>query len=141
MQRKNWRKRTKRAKITKRDKKPWVIALAVMVMFVVTMSGCSNRYAPHDIELPVTDSQSAKLPELYTAGDPAKITYEQIEGITADMTYGQVVEKLGPTLDIGSGMYVLVYELEDGKKFTMSVSRWDEPIGKTGKALIETNVK
>lgn len=118
-------------------KRLFLIAFATLgLSALLIISGCENRYEPHGIEISNTESKTAKLPELYVEGEPAKITYEQVKGIKRDMTYGQVVEMLGATKDIGSGVYVLEYQLEDGKSFVFSVVRWDDPIGKTGEDLL-----
>ena len=123
-------------------KRLFLIAFATLGLSALLItSGCENRYEPHGIEISNTESKTAELPKLYVDGAPAKITYEQVKGIKRDMTYGQVAEMLGATKDIGSGVYVLEYQLEDGKPFVFSVVRWDDPIGKTGSELIEEMTK
>lgn len=44
-----------------------------------------------------------------------------------------MVDALGEGIDIGSGVYVFLYEMEDGKPFILSVMNWSDKIEKSGK--------
>ncbi len=46
----------------------------------------------------------------------AKITSEQILELTPSMTYEDIINILGETQDIGSGIYILVYEVDRAYK-------------------------
>lgn len=70
-----------------------------------------------------------------------RIVQEQVKEIEKDTTYREIVELLGPTVDIGSGLHVLRYEFENGDDFLLSVPQWDTRIDKTGEELLEQNVK
>jgi len=67
----------------------------------------------------------------------ARITSEQVKRVTADMMYNDIVDLLGKTVDVGSGIYILQYEV-DGK-YTLDISfiSQDTPCGYSGDELLD----
>ncbi len=120
----------------------YVFLLAISLLFILpTCSGCAKTETSQVIE--VKDSEGAPLepPKLFAEGEPTKITKEQVMEIEKETTYREIVELLGPTVDIGSGLHVLHYKFENGDDFLLSVPKWDMSVNKTGEELLERNAK
>ncbi len=68
---------------------------------------------------------------------PAKVTSEQIRKLAPTMTYKDVIKALGETQDIGSGFYILVYEVDSKYTLNIPFSASDSQLGVTGEKLLE----
>ncbi len=68
---------------------------------------------------------------------PAKVTSEQIRKLTPAMTYKDVIKTLGKTQDIGSGFYILVYEVDNKYTLNIPFSSINSQLGVTGEKLLE----
>jgi len=66
----------------------------------------------------------------------AKITSEQVKQVTADMKYDDIVALLGETADIGSGIYILQYEVDGMYTLDISFISHDTPCGYSGDELL-----
>jgi len=67
-----------------------------------------------------------------------KVTSEQIQKLTPEMTYKDIILRLGETKDIGSGIYILVYEVDENYLLKISLKGDDAQLGATGKSLLKT---
>ena len=74
-----------------------------------------------------TSEQGAKI---------VKITSEQVKQVTADMKYDDIVALLGETVDIGSGIYILQYEVDGEYTLDISFISHDTPCGYSGDELL-----
>ncbi|HKL98758.1 MAG TPA: hypothetical protein VJZ06_02470 [Mobilitalea sp.] len=68
---------------------------------------------------------------------PAKVTSEQIKKLTPDMNYDDIISILGETQDIGSGIYILVYEVDGTYLLNIPLAGYDAQLGVTGEKLLE----
>lgn len=71
----------------------------------------------------------------------AKITSDQIRAIKAGMTYKEIIEQLGVTKDIGSGLHVLQYAVDGDKILYLSFANENDVCTKSGEELLQTLVK
>ena len=76
--------------------------------------------------------------EYYSLHYTAKITSEQIKNIKAGMTYNKIIEYLGPTKDIGSGLHVLLYAVDGDKVFYLSYADGKDVCSQSGAQLLKT---
>ncbi|NMC57739.1 MAG: hypothetical protein GYA50_11015 [Eubacteriaceae bacterium] len=76
--------------------------------------------------------------EYYSLHYTAKITSEQIKSIKAGMTYDKIIEYLGPTKDIGSGVHVLLYAVDGDKVFYLSYADGKDVCNQSGEQLLKT---
>lgn len=68
---------------------------------------------------------------------PTQVTSEQIKALTPTMTRKDVIEALGDTQDIGSGIYVLVYEVDQKNLLNIPFAGDDAQLGVNGEKLLE----
>ena len=66
-----------------------------------------------------------------------KVTSEQIRQLTPSMTYRDVIASLGETQDIGSGFYILKYEVDNNYFLNIPFSGDNAQLGVTGEKLLE----
>ncbi|MDR6553162.1 hypothetical protein J2736_004369 [Paenibacillus qinlingensis] len=90
----------------------------VFILFFVTLMtvllGCSNHSTP---------SNSTEPPVLTT--EIRKITLSQLKQITKDMSYKELIHKLGNTKDIGSGISIFRYKFANGKFLDINMFEHD----------------
>ncbi len=67
----------------------------------------------------------------------AEVTSEQVKKLTPSMTCADVIEALGDTRDIGSGNYILEYEVDGGYLLRISFAGDDAQLGTTGDGLLD----
>ena len=75
-------------------------------------------------EIPVTDKM-------------AQVTSEQISKLTPTMTYKDIIKLLGETVDVGSGIYILQYNVDDEYVIEISFADDNAQLGVTGNKLLE----
>ena len=68
---------------------------------------------------------------------PTQVTSEQIRELTPTMTREEVLSFLGNTQDIGSGIYVYVYEVDGGYLLRIPFASDDAQLGVTGEDLLK----
>lgn len=67
-----------------------------------------------------------------------KISSEKIKKLTPEMNYKDIVHILGDTKDIGSGIYILLYEVDEKYILKIYLKGDYEPLGTTGESLLKT---
>lgn len=70
------------------------------------------------------------------AETPTQVTSAQIRELRPDMTRSEVLTLLGGTQDIGSGIYVYVYEVDGEYLLHIPFASDDAQLGVTGEALL-----
>lgn len=72
------------------------------------------------------------------AGAPAQVTSEQVRALTPDMTREEVLALLGGTQDVGSGIYVYVYEVDGKYLLRIPFAGDGAQLGVTGEELLKS---
>lgn len=72
------------------------------------------------------------------AGAPAQVTSEQVRSLTPDMTREEVLALLGGTQDVGSGIYVYVYEIDGKYLLRIPFAGDGAQLGVTGEELLKS---
>lgn len=65
------------------------------------------------------------------------VTSEDIEKLQPNMTYNDVIELLGDTIDVGSGFYILNYKVDDKYILSIPFTTSDSELGVYGKDLLK----
>lgn len=71
-----------------------------------------------------------------TAAAPAQVTSDQVRALTPAMTREEVLSLLGDTQDLGSGIYVYVYEVDQQYLLRIPFAGDDAQLGVTGEDLL-----
>lgn len=69
--------------------------------------------------------------------EPADVTSEQILELTPDMTPQDVIELLGDTQDIGSGLFILCYRVDKDYLLNIPFTGLDAQLGVYGEDLLK----
>ncbi|SDM93505.1 hypothetical protein [Acetanaerobacterium elongatum] len=85
----------------------------------------------------LTQKMLANASQSTAAEAPAQVTSEQIRKLTPTMTYKEVISSLGVTQDIGSGIYILVYEVDGKYLVNIPFASQDAQLGVTGDKLLK----
>lgn len=72
------------------------------------------------------------------AGSPAQVTSEQVRALAPDMTREEVLALLGGTQDVGSGIYVYVYEVDGKYLLRIPFAGDGAQLGVTGEELLKS---
>ena len=72
--------------------------------------------------------------------DVAKVSREDVLKIESVMTYRQVITALGPTQDVGSGLYVAAYLVDGKDNLLISYTELDDVNERSGEELLESLV-
>lgn len=72
-----------------------------------------------------------------TPQEPVSVTSEQVRQLTPEMTATDVVETLGKTVDIGSGILIMVYKVDDMYTLTIPFAGNDAQLGVYGEDLLK----
>ncbi len=75
-------------------------------------------------KIPVTDTM-------------AQVTSEQVSKLTPTMTYKDIIELLGNTVDVGSGIYILQYKVDGEYIIEIPLADDNAQLGVTGDKLLE----
>ena len=87
---------------------------------------------------PLTEEILNLIPENKEPLDtPTQVTSEQIRELTPTMTREEVLSFLGDTQDIGSGIYVYVYEVDGEYLLRIPFASDDAQLGVTGEDLLK----
>lgn len=84
------------------------------------------------IENRLPDSSSSVLPQ-----EPTNITSEQIGQLTPGMTVKDIKALLGETQDIGSGIYILCYKVDNAYMLTIPLAGDNVQLGVYGEDLLK----
>ena len=71
------------------------------------------------------------------ADAPAQVTSGQIRALTPAMTREEVLSLLGETQDLGSGIYVYVYEVDGAYLLRIPFAGDDAQLGVSGEDLLK----
>lgn len=86
-----------------------IVFIVFSATLMIALLGCSNNSS---------QSNSAKENSNEISGltnEIRNITSSQLTQITKDMTYKEIINTLGNTKDIGSGIYIFRYKYENGE--------------------------
>lgn len=67
----------------------------------------------------------------------ANVSSGLIRDLTPQMTYEDIINTLGETQDIGSGIYILVYEVDGAYLLNIPLAGNDAELGVTGETLLK----
>ncbi len=95
---------------------------------------------------PLEDGQSNALVEAYYSSEtdpgevvdtPAKVTSDQIRKLKPTMTRAEVLRLLGNTQDVGSGIYIYVYEVDGKYLLNIPFANDNSQLGVSGADLLK----
>ena len=88
---------------------------------------------------PLAEEILSRLPEegKEPAHPPAQVTSGQIRVLTPAMTREEVISLLGETQDLGSGIYVYVYEVDGAYLLRIPFAGDDAQLGVSGEDLLK----
>lgn len=90
---------------------------------------------------PLTEEILGLIPESKETGDtPAQVTSEQIKQLTPTMTRADILSLLGDTQDIGSGIYIYLYEVDQQYLLRIPFASDEAQLGVTGEDLLKALV-
>ncbi|MCG7409409.1 hypothetical protein MH117_18530 [Paenibacillus sp. ACRRX] len=89
------------------------IFILVFFSLMTTLLGCSNHNAQS------RDENNNEI--LGLTNEIRKITSSHLAKITKDMTYREMINTLGNTKDIGSGIKIFRYEYENGQFLDINI--------------------
>lgn len=81
-----------------------------------------------------SSSTETSAPSIET---PTPVTSAQVKSLTPTMTYSDVISTLGETADIGSGIYILVYEVDEKYELNIPFASSDAQLGVDGETLLQ----
>jgi len=101
------------------------IAVVTLIVIAVSLAACRGPE-------PMT------FEELLRYDNPiAHVRTSDVESITRGMTYLQIITRLGATRDVGSGLHVAVYVVDDKENLYFSLVDPDEVCTKSGAELLQ----
>lgn len=90
---------------------------------------------------PLTEEILGLIPENKEPGDtPTQVTSEQIKQLTPTMTRADILSLLGDTQDIGSGIYIYLYEVDQQYLLRIPFASDEAQLGVTGEDLLKALV-
>ena len=90
---------------------------------------------------PLTEEILSLIPENKEPLDiPTQVTSEQIKKLTPTMTRKDVLSLLGDTQDIGSGIYIYLYEVDQQYLLRIPFASYEAQLGVTGEDLLKALV-
>ncbi|MBD3919215.1 hypothetical protein H8B09_10665 [Paenibacillus sp. PR3] len=96
----------------------WMIILVIVIL----LSGCSRSGELEIRDVPDGANRNANTPEILgLTSEITQVTSSQLKQITNKMTYNDVINVLGNTKDIGSGIWILQYEYESGDSLQLNI--------------------
>ncbi|GMK40418.1 hypothetical protein PCCS19_34740 [Paenibacillus sp. CCS19] len=98
--------------------------LLVFVTSMMVLFGCTNNDDNLSTGAIVKEDHTVdkenKIEILGLTNGIRKVNSSQLNQITKNMTYEEVMDTLGNTKDIGSGIWIFRYEFENGKFFDLN---------------------
>ncbi|MBP1996057.1 hypothetical protein [Paenibacillus eucommiae] len=95
------------------------VFILVFVTLMTALLGCSNNSNQSN------DAKKHNTEILGITNEIRKITSFQLTQITKDMTYKEIINALGNTKDIGSGISIFRYEYENGEFLDIKIIEHD----------------
>lgn len=90
---------------------------------------------------PLTESLLTRLSDSGGSAEAsAQVTSDQVRALTPDMTREDVLALLGDTLDLGSGIYLYVYEVDRQYLLRIPFAGGEARLGVTGEDLLKALV-
>ena len=90
---------------------------------------------------PLTEEIRSLIPEYKEPIDtPTQVTAEQIKQLTPTMTRTDILSLLGNTQDIGSGIYIYLYEVDQQYLLRIPFASDEAQLGVTGEDLLKALV-
>ncbi|WP_307201057.1 hypothetical protein [Paenibacillus harenae] len=92
--------------------------LLVFLTYMMVLLGCTNNGNLSKgtiVKEENTVDKESKIEILGLTNEIRKVTSSQLQQITKNMTYIEVVELLGNTKDIASGIIIFRYQFENGE--------------------------
>jgi hypothetical protein len=78
--------------------------------------------------------------DYYGLVSTGKVTSNQVKSIAVGMTYKEIIKLLGPTKDVGSGLHVLQYVVDDNKLLYINFADENDISQKSGEDFLKTLV-
>ena len=103
-----------------------VIVVLILIVVAVSLTACKGR-EPVSFE---------ELLSPYNA--IGHVRARDVESITRGMTYRQIITRLGATQDMGSGLHVAVYVVDDKENLYFSIGDPDLVCTKSGTELLQS---
>jgi hypothetical protein len=103
-----------------------VVAVLILIVVAVSLTACKGR-EPVSFE---------ELLSPYNA--IGHVRARDVESITRGMTYRQIITRLGATQDMGSGLHVAVYVVDDKENLYFSIGDPDLVCTKSGAELLQS---
>lgn len=124
----------------------YLISLGIQAEDLSDYSRSEIKEAAKTIDAGESNSLSEEILKLLPDGEeptdtPAQVTSEQIKELTPTMTREDVLALLGNTQDIGSGMYVYVYEVDRQYLLHIPFAGDKAQLGVTGEDLLKALTK
>lgn len=101
------------------------IFILVFVTLMTTLLGCSSQSNDAIIKGENTIGKENNNEILGKTNEIRKITSSQLTQITKDMTYKEIINTLGNTKDIGSGISIFRYQYENGEFLDINIYEHD----------------
>lgn len=115
-----------------RSKISRIITILLIVITFIGLTGCIKGGADE-----VALRQKYETEKLINASnDIGKVKEAAVKEIKKGMTFEEIIKKLGKTRDVGSGLHVAVYALEDGAPIYFSYGDLKETNKLSGDQII-----
>jgi hypothetical protein len=103
-----------------------VVAVLVLIVVAAVLTGCKS-------------AGTVSFDKAFLWNNPVgHVTTRDVESITKEMTYREVIGRLGSTKDTGSGLHIAVYIVDDSKTLYFSFASPDDVCTKSGKELLQS---
>jgi hypothetical protein len=103
-----------------------VVAVLVLIAVAASLAGCSSRSA-------------VNFDEALLWNNPVgHVSTRDVESIRKGMTYREIIARLGPTKDTGSGLHIAVYIVDGSKTMYFSFASSDDACPKSGNELLQS---
>lgn len=103
-----------------------IVVVLVLIAVAVSLTACKSPEPVSFEELLSFDNAVGQV----RASD--------VESIPKGMTYGKIIVRLGTTKDVGSGLHVAQYVVDDKENLYISFADPDEACAKSGKELLQS---
>jgi len=103
-----------------------VMAVLILIVVAVSLTACKG---PDPVSF-------EELLSPYNA--IGHVRARDVESITRGMTYRQIITRLGATRDLGSGLHVAVYVVDDKENLYFSIGDPDLVCTKSGTELLQS---